>query len=113
VTPVPAAAAATAATAKATVDSRSSFVHIERPPPQVAAVQRGDCVVRLGRIRHFNEGKSPRATRIAILKSKFPTKILFTVSPSRFESAYAQQITPSERSPEMVGQALRDNQIHY
>jgi hypothetical protein len=57
-------AAGTSATAAATL--RAGFIDVERASIQIGAVESCDRLVRLGAIRHFDEGKAARTARIPI-----------------------------------------------
>jgi hypothetical protein len=60
------AAATGSATAAATATLRAGFVDIERASIQIGAVESCNRLVRLGAIRHFDEGKAARTARIPI-----------------------------------------------
>jgi hypothetical protein len=58
--------AATVAAPAATVFLRTSFVHIQRSPLEIPAVDFGNGSVPLGIIAHLNESKAPGLTRIPV-----------------------------------------------
>src|SRR5207302_4579473 len=72
-TPLPAATATAAAvTTAATAAAPSalglgtSFVHVQRAPPQLRAVQRSDGFLAIFGIRHFDKAKATRTAGVAI-----------------------------------------------
>jgi hypothetical protein len=52
--------------AAGTLGLGTSFVHIQRAPAHLRAVQRGNSFLTIFRIRHFDEAKTPGSAGVAI-----------------------------------------------
>src|SRR5262249_15507105 len=97
---MPAALVAGRESTPPTFGLRPYLVHVERATFQVGAIQRRDCPIRLGGIRHLDESEAARTIAVSVRyhvqtshfsvrlekrshrrlgcgKSKLPTKMLF------------------------------------
>src|ERR1700735_515751 len=53
-------------TTAATCRLRPSFIDIQSAPADIRAIQRRNCPIRLFRVRHFDECKSPRTSSLPV-----------------------------------------------
>lgn len=71
--PAPAAmTTASAATSASTAafPLRTRFIHHQRASQKILAVQRGDCLFRLGIVVNFREAETPRLSRESIAEQR-------------------------------------------
>src|SRR5216684_2565893 len=64
-----------AATAAATRGLRTSFVHVDGPAVHLGSVELRDCVLRVLRLRHFDECKSAGLARVAVGNNIHPLDV--------------------------------------